>query len=103
MSWAETDEAALDGSREWKGTLVVDNYSDDIHDPAEVGRRGADVSDTKWKLMAAVSSDPATHVRKIKAMSALGATAVAVMNVSGADPHGALRTYSSEVLPKLRE
>ncbi|HET6794095.1 MAG TPA: LLM class flavin-dependent oxidoreductase, partial [Acidimicrobiales bacterium] len=31
MSWAETDEAALECSREWKGTLVDDNYSKDVH------------------------------------------------------------------------
>src|SRR5205085_6028216 len=26
-SWADTDEAALDGSREWKGTLVDEHYT----------------------------------------------------------------------------
>ena len=58
MSWAETDEAALDCSREWKGTLVDDSYARDVHDPAEVGRMGEEVSDRKWKMMGAVSSDP---------------------------------------------
>jgi coenzyme F420-dependent glucose-6-phosphate dehydrogenase len=42
-------------------------------------------------------------VRKIKAMQQLGATAVVVMNVSGGDPEGMLRTYGEHVLPKLRE
>lgn len=102
MSWAETDEVALECSREWKGTLVDDNYAKDVHDPAEVGRLGAEVSDMKWKLMGAVSADPEAHVRRIKAMAELGATAVAVMNVSGFDPHGALRVYGKEVLPRLR-
>ena len=102
MSWAESDEAALENSREWKGALVDDNYAKDVHDPADVGRLGEDVSDTKWKLMAAVSADPDVHLRKMKALRALGATTVAVMNVSGADPHGALRTYGAEVLPELR-
>jgi hypothetical protein len=32
----------------------------------------------------------------------LGATTVALMNVSGADPHEALRVYGREVLPALR-
>jgi coenzyme F420-dependent glucose-6-phosphate dehydrogenase len=32
----------------------------------------------------------------------LGATAVCVMNVSGADPHGTIRTYGEHVLPALR-
>ena len=43
------------------------------------------------------------HVQKIKAMQQLGATAVVVMNISGADPLGMLRTYGQHVLPSLRE
>lgn len=33
---------------------------------------------------------------------AMGATAVVVMNVSGADPLGAIRLYGQHVLPELR-
>lgn len=102
MSWADTDDAALDGSREWKGTLVDENYAEDVHDPGMVGELGAAVHDVKWKMMGAVSSDPNVHARRMKAMTGLGATAVAMMNVSGADPHGAIRVYGREVLPKLR-
>lgn len=102
MSWAPDDDAALEYSREWKATLADENYATDVHDPAEVGKLGQDISDTKWKMMGAVSSDPSVHVRQLKAMGELGASAVAVMNVSGADPHGALRVYGDEVLPKLR-
>lgn len=36
-------------------------------------------------------------------MKQLGATAVAVMNVSGADPHGTIRAYGESVLPELRD
>jgi coenzyme F420-dependent glucose-6-phosphate dehydrogenase len=46
--------------------------------------------------------DPAEHVRQIKAMQAMGATAVVVMNVSGADPIGTVRLYGEHVLPRLR-
>ncbi|HET9731525.1 MAG TPA: LLM class flavin-dependent oxidoreductase [Acidimicrobiales bacterium] len=102
MSWAESDEAALAGSREWKGTLVDDNYAEDVHDPARVGALGSEVSDTKWKMMGLVSADPSAHVRKIKMLEQLGATVVVLMNVSGSDPQGALRTYGAEVLPRLR-
>jgi coenzyme F420-dependent glucose-6-phosphate dehydrogenase len=35
-------------------------------------------------------------------MQAMGATAVVVMNVSGADPLGTVRLYGDEVLPRLR-
>ena len=53
--------------------------------------------------MAIVSSDPDTHVKRIRRLEKLGATAVCVMNVSGADPLGTLRTYGEYVLPALRE
>lgn len=102
-SWAEDDDAALDGAREWKGTLVDDNYTEPISDPAAVGQRGAEVSDTKFKTMGLISSDPNKHVRQIKAMQALGATAIVIMNISGADPLGMVRIYGEQVLPELRE
>src|SRR5437763_11206936 len=96
---ADSDESALEGSREWKPTLVDDNYARDVHDPAQVGASGDEVSDRAFKMMGIVSADPATHVRKIKAMRALGATAVVIMNVSGADPIGTLNLYGQHVLP----
>jgi coenzyme F420-dependent glucose-6-phosphate dehydrogenase len=102
-SWAETDEAALEGAREWKGTLVDEHYTHAIADPAEIGRNGAEVPEMKLEAMAIVSSDPDTHLRRIRALEKLGATAVCVMNCSGADPHGMLRTYREHVLPALRE
>ena len=52
--------------------------------------------------MAILSADPADHVRKIKAMRQLGATAIVLMNTSAADPLGALRVYGEHVLPELR-
>lgn len=102
-SWAPDDDAALDGAREWKGTLVEENYTDPVHDPAEVGALGNDVSDAKFKTMGLISSDPSAHVRKIKAMQQLGATAIVIMNISGRDPIGMVRTYGQDVLPQLRE
>jgi coenzyme F420-dependent glucose-6-phosphate dehydrogenase len=101
-SWAESDEAALEGSREWKGTLVDRHYTEAVADPAEVGRNGAEVPDTELESMAIVSADPDTHVKKIRMLEKLGATAVCVMNVSGADPHGTIRVYGEHVLPALR-
>jgi coenzyme F420-dependent glucose-6-phosphate dehydrogenase len=103
-SWAPDDDAALAGAREWKGTLVDEHYTDAVADPAEVGRNGEDeVSDTKFKAMTIVSSDPDTHVKRIRMLERLGATAVCVMNISGADASGMLRTYGEHVLPALRD
>ena len=99
---AGTDEVALAASREWKGTLALENYAADISDPAEVGEHGEKVSDLKFKMMAILSADPKVHVRRIKAMRAMGATAIVMMNVSGADPVGTMRLYGEHVLPELR-
>lgn len=103
FSWADDDEAALEAAREWRGTLVDANYTDDVHDPAEIERLGEEeVSDRKLKAMTIVSSDPSSHVNRIKLLEGMGATIVALMNVSGADPHGALGVYGREILPELR-
>jgi coenzyme F420-dependent glucose-6-phosphate dehydrogenase len=99
---AESDDIALESSREWKGTLADESYAADVSDPAQVGEVGEKVSDRKFKMMAIVSAAPGTHVRRIKAMRAMGATAIVVMNVSGADPMGTLRLYRDHVLPALR-
>jgi coenzyme F420-dependent glucose-6-phosphate dehydrogenase len=100
---AGSDELALASSREWKGTLADESYAGDVSDPAEVGRLGEDIPDRKFKMMAILSADPGVHIRQLKAMRAMGATAVVVMNVSGADPLGTLRLYGEHVLPALRQ
>jgi coenzyme F420-dependent glucose-6-phosphate dehydrogenase len=101
-SWAQSDDEALEGSREWKATMVDEHYTADVHDPAEIRRHGEEIPDTAFRASAIVSSDPKTHVRRIKAIQQLGATAIVVMNTSGADPLGMLRTYGEDVLPELR-
>ncbi|MEU8804537.1 hypothetical protein [Spirillospora sp. NPDC048819] len=47
-----SDDAALASSREWKGTLVDDNYAEDVHDPAHVGALAEEkTSDRVFKMM----------------------------------------------------
>jgi coenzyme F420-dependent glucose-6-phosphate dehydrogenase len=99
---ADSDDLALESSREWKATLADEPYAEDVSDPAAVGEIGEGVSDRKYTMMAIVSADPARHVRQLKAIKAMGATAVVVMNVSGADPMGMVRMYGEQVLPELR-
>lgn len=82
--------------------MADEPYAEDVSDPAEVGEIGEGVTDRKYKMMAIVSADPTRHVRRLKAIRGMGATAVAVMNVSGADPLGMIRMYRDRVLPELR-
>jgi coenzyme F420-dependent glucose-6-phosphate dehydrogenase len=103
FSWAPDDEAALEHAREWKGTLVDENYTADVHDPADIyAKAEQEVSDTAFKAQVIVSADPETHVKRIKALEKLGATTMVLMNISAADPVGALRVYGEHVLPALR-
>lgn len=102
-SWAADDRSAFEGSQVWRATLIQDLYTDDVHDPRVIQRRGREeISDEAFTQGAIVSSDPNEHVRRLRDIEDLGATIVVVMNASGADPLGALRTYGTSVLPALR-
>jgi coenzyme F420-dependent glucose-6-phosphate dehydrogenase len=101
-SWGASDDEAFEAAREWKATLVDEHYTDDVHDPAVIARNGDGVPDRTFRTMGLVSADPASHVRKLKAIRELGATAVVVMDVAGRDPVGMLRGYGESVLPELR-
>lgn len=102
FSWAETDEVAYEQAKEWKATLVDEHYTDPIHDPAEIQAGGRELSDAVFKAGAIISADPQAHVRRIKLIAEMGATAVVLMNVSASDPLGALRVYGEHVLPAVR-
>jgi coenzyme F420-dependent glucose-6-phosphate dehydrogenase len=101
-SFGASDDAALEASREWKATLVDATYTDDLHDPAEIGAAGEAVSDAKFRAMAIVSADPGTHARKLKLLREMGASAIVVMNIAGEDPDALFRAYGETVLPELR-
>jgi coenzyme F420-dependent glucose-6-phosphate dehydrogenase len=102
FSWAEDDETAFESAKEWKGTIPPEHYTEPIYEPAEIKAGGDEVSDKKFKAGSIIGSDPSSHLRKIKAIAEMGATAVVLMNVSAADPVGALRVYGEQVLPELR-
>jgi coenzyme F420-dependent glucose-6-phosphate dehydrogenase len=104
FSFADSDDAALEQAREWKGTMVDEHYTDPLADPQDIYRRGEDeVSDSKFTKQIIASSDPDNHVKRIKMTEKLGATTIVLMNVSGSDPTAALRVYGEQVLPALRD
>jgi coenzyme F420-dependent glucose-6-phosphate dehydrogenase len=102
FSWAADGEAALAGARVWKGAQPKEFYKDDWHDPQAMHAHGKkQMSDEELREAMIISADPAEHVERIREVEALGATTVALMNNSGADPHAAIEAYGREVLPKL--
>jgi len=102
FSWATDDDAALEGARPWKGSQPDEFYREDWHDPAAMRRHGEkEVSDEELGEAMIISASPEEHAERIREVERLGATTVALMNNSGADPHAAIEVYGREVLPKL--
>src|SRR3954471_15018859 len=98
FSWAEDDEAALEGCRVWKGSQPKEFYKDDWHDPKAMYEEGErQFSDDDLKEAMIIGGDPETHVERIREIEAMGATVVALMNDSGADPLAAIETYKDKV------
>ena len=103
FSWAEDDDAALEGGRVWKGSQPEEFFTDDWHDPKAMYERGEEqMSDDEFKEALIISSDAEVHIERIREIEKLGATQIALMNCSGADPHGAIDFYRDSVLPNLR-
>jgi coenzyme F420-dependent glucose-6-phosphate dehydrogenase len=102
FSWAEDDDAALEGARVWKGAQPKEFFREDWHDPKAMYERGEEqLTDDDLREKMIISSDPAEHVERIREVEKLGASTVVLMNNSGADPHAAIDTYARAVLPKL--
>ena len=103
FSYASDDDAALEGARVWKGAQPDEFFTDDWHDPKAMYERGEEqVSDDDLREALIIGSDPDLHVERVREIEAMGATTVALMNVSGADPRRALQVYRDRVLPALR-
>jgi coenzyme F420-dependent glucose-6-phosphate dehydrogenase len=104
FSWAEDDDAALEGARVWKGAQPEEFYVDDWHDPKAMYEEGErQLSDDDLKEAFIIGPDPDLHIERIREVEKMGATTVVLMNNSGADPHGAIRFYGEKVLPAVRE
>jgi coenzyme F420-dependent glucose-6-phosphate dehydrogenase len=103
FSWAEDEEAALDGARVWKGAQPMEFYKEDWHDPKAMHEHAkSQISDAELRETMIISADSAEHAERIRQIEELGATTVALMNNSGADPLAAIEVYGRQVLPKLR-
>ena len=103
FSWADDDAAALEGARAWKGSQPSEFYTDDWHEPRAMYEHGErHISDDELMEALIISSDPDVHADRVREAADLGATTMALMNVSGADPMGAIEVYGEKVLPALR-
>ena len=100
---AEDEQAAIAGAKKWKGTQVAEAYTEDIHDPAEILRRGEEqMTDEEFAHEGfLVGADAGEHVERLRQMQQLGATVICLQLIGDADPLGSIRRYGEEVLPQL--
>jgi coenzyme F420-dependent glucose-6-phosphate dehydrogenase len=103
FSWAEDDDAALEGARVWKGAQPSEFFTDDWHDPQAMYEKGEkDVSDDDFREAYILSADPEVHADRVREVERMGATIVCLQNASGNAPLDGLRVYGEKVLPALR-
>jgi coenzyme F420-dependent glucose-6-phosphate dehydrogenase len=103
FSWADEDDAALDGARVWKAAQPREYFAEDWHDPAEMhANAAAAISDEQFCRSYIISSDPDEHADRVREIEKMGPTVVCLQNASGSDPHTALQAYGDRVLPLLR-
>ena len=103
LSWAETDEAALEAARQWKGSQPEDHYRRDWHKPQEMYEHGErEVSDEEFAGSGLIGADPDHHVEKLRELEQLGPTVIVLQNNSAAAPVRAIEVYGEQVLPALR-
>jgi coenzyme F420-dependent glucose-6-phosphate dehydrogenase len=104
FSWAPSDDEALEAARIWKGAGPLEYYFDDWHEPAKMYEHAAaTIDDDQFRELQIISPDADYHAERLRAIEQLGATIVVAMNISGADPLGAIDVYGDRVLPALRE
>jgi coenzyme F420-dependent glucose-6-phosphate dehydrogenase len=103
FSWARTDDEAFESSKVWKAAFPDEFYVEDWHSPTDMQRHAQEkVSDDEFREGFLIGSDLGEMADKVREIEKLGATIVVLMNLSGAEPHGAIEAYGNEVLPALR-
>jgi coenzyme F420-dependent glucose-6-phosphate dehydrogenase len=103
FSWDESDDAALESARVWKGAQPKEFYRDDWHEPAAMYEEGErQVSDDDLREAVIIASDPEEHIERIRRLVEMDATIVPLQN-SSPDPIAAIGVYREDVLPALRQ
>jgi coenzyme F420-dependent glucose-6-phosphate dehydrogenase len=103
VSWAESDEQALEQARKWKGAQPPDHYTDDWHRPQEMYEHGErEIGDEEFAGNIVAGSDPDALRDRLRELEQLGATVVTLQNNSAANAERAIEVLGREVLPALR-
>jgi coenzyme F420-dependent glucose-6-phosphate dehydrogenase len=103
VSWAPTDEEALEQARKWKGAQPPDHFTDDWHRPKDMYEHGEhEMGDEEFAQNIVAASDPAEIAERLRELEKLGGTILTLQNNAGDNAERAIEVIGNEVLPALK-
>src|SRR3954471_23662023 len=103
VSWAETDEQAVEQARKWKGAQPEEHFTADWHEPQKMYEHGErELDDEEFAQSIVAASDPEEIQDRLRELEQLGATVIVLQNNSAANVERAIDVLGSQVLPALR-
>jgi len=103
VSWAPSDEEAIEQARKWKGAQPLEHFKEDWHEPRKMYEHGEqEVSDEEFAENIIAASDPDQIVERLREMEKLGATVITLQNNSAGNVEQAIEVLGERVLPALR-
>ena len=103
VSWAPTDDGAVEQARKWKGAQPQDHYTADWHEPRKMYEHGErEMSDEEFAQNIIAASDPEEIAERLRELEKLGATVITLQNNSAANADKAVEVLGEKVLPALR-
>ena len=103
VSWAPTDEEAVEQARKWKGAQPQDHYTADWHEPRKMYEHGErEMSDEEFAQNIVAASDPDEIAERLRELEKLGATVITLQNNSAGNADKAIEVLGEKVLPALR-
>jgi len=103
VSWAPTDEEAVEQARKWKGAQPQDHFTADWHEPRKMYEHGErEMSDEEFAQNIVAASDPDEIAERLRELEKLGATVITLQNNSAGNADKAIEILGEKVLPALR-
>jgi coenzyme F420-dependent glucose-6-phosphate dehydrogenase len=103
VSWAPSDQEAVEQARKWKGAQPQDHFTADWHEPRKMYEHGEqETSDEEFAQSIIAVSDPEEMQDRLRELEKLGATVIVLQNNSAANVEKAIDVLGREVLPALR-
>lgn len=102
LSYAKTDEAALEGAYDqWRTNVLSSEVLDDLWQVKQFDALGEMVTRDTIKAMVNVSSDPAQHIKWIQAYADMGFEKIILHNVNR-EQESFIHEFEQKVLPSFK-